>query len=117
MLVSIILLLGIVSFGLFKRQQHKRKEFQNRLALKEAQTHNRLQDQRLRISRDLHDNIGSQLTFIISSIDNLKFITKNSDKVVKNKLSEINQFTNNTISQLRDTIWAMNKMKYLLKIF
>ena len=109
MLVSIILLLGIVSFGLFKRQQHKRKEFQNRLALKEAQTYNKLQDQRLRISRDLHDNIGSQLTFIISSIDNLKFITKNADKVVKNKLSEINQFAKNTISQLRDTIWAMNK--------
>ncbi|WP_456460576.1 tetratricopeptide repeat-containing sensor histidine kinase [Lutibacter sp.] len=109
MLVSIILLLGVVSFGLFKRQQHKRKEFQNRLALKEAQTHNRLQDQRLRISRDLHDNIGSQLTFIISSIDNLKFITKNSDEIIKNKLSEINQFAKNTISQLRDTIWAMNK--------
>ncbi|MCF6168298.1 7TM diverse intracellular signaling domain-containing protein [Lutibacter sp.] len=70
---------------------------------------NKIYNQRLKISRDLHDNIGSQLTFIISSIDNLKFITKNSDEVVKNKLSEINQFTNNTISQLRDTIWAMNK--------
>ncbi|WP_457610030.1 ATP-binding protein [Lutibacter sp.] len=108
MLSSIILLLGIVSYGLFKRQQHKRKEFQNKLALKEAQTYNKLQDQRLRISRDLHDNIGSQLTFIISSIDNLKFITKKSDEVVKNKLSEINQFASNTISQLRDTVWAMN---------
>jgi len=70
---------------------------------------NKIYNQRLKISRDLHDNIGSQLTFIISSIDNLKFITKNSDEIVKKKLSEINQFTNNTISQLRDTIWAMNK--------
>ncbi|WP_456376627.1 tetratricopeptide repeat-containing sensor histidine kinase [Lutibacter sp.] len=108
-LASVMLLLGIISYGLLKRQQHKRKEFQNKLALKEAQTHNKLQEQRLRISRDLHDNIGSQLTFIISSIDNLKFITKNSDEILKNKLSEINQFASNTISQLRDTIWAMNK--------
>jgi len=109
MLSSVILLLGIISYGLFKRQQHKRKEFQNKLDLKEAQTYNKLQDQRLRISRDLHDNIGSQLTFIISSIDNLKFLTNISNEKLKNKLSEINQFANTTISQLRDTIWAMNK--------
>ncbi|WP_456423353.1 tetratricopeptide repeat-containing sensor histidine kinase [Lutibacter sp.] len=117
LLGSVMLLLGVISYGLFKRQKHKRKEFQNELALKKAQTYNKLQDQRLRISRDLHDNIGSQLTFIISSIDNLKFITKKSDEVLKNKLSEINQFANNTISQLRDTIWAMNKNKISFEDF
>lgn len=109
MLGSVTLLLCIISYGLFIKQQHKRKEFKNKLALKEAQKYSDLQDQRLRISRDLHDNIGSQLTFIISSIDNLKFVTKNLDYNLKNKLSEINQFASNTISQLRDTIWAMNK--------
>ncbi|MFK5959043.1 MAG: histidine kinase [Lutibacter sp.] len=109
MLSSLLLLLVVISFGLYKRQQHKKREFKNKLLLKEAQIYNKLQNQRLRISRDLHDNIGSQLTFIISSIDNLKFITKKSNKNLKTKLSEINEFTNSTISQLRDTIWAMNK--------
>jgi len=109
MLGSLLLLLIVISYGLYKRQQHKKKEFRNKLALKEAQTYNKLQDQRLRISRDLHDNIGSQLTFIISSIDNLKFLTKTSNEKLKAKLSEINEFANSTISQLRDTIWAMNK--------
>ncbi len=104
-----ILILGIILFGFYKRNQHKRKEFLNKLALKESQTYSKLQDQRLRISRDLHDNIGSQLTFIISSIDNLKFLTKKSNLQLQNKLSEINEFANSTISQLRDTIWAMNK--------
>lgn len=103
------LLLGIVSFGLYKRQQHKKREYNNQLQLKEAQTYNKLQDQRLRISRDLHDNIGSQLTFIISSIDNLKFLTDITNEKLKNKLTEINQFATSTIGQLRDTIWAMNK--------
>lgn len=111
LLGSGILMLGIVLFGLHKRQQHKKREYQNQLKLKEAQTFSKLQDQRLSISRDLHDNIGSQLTLIISSIDNLKFLTKNSDSVFQSKLTEINNFAGNTISELRDTIWAMNKNK------
>lgn len=111
LLGSGILMLGILLFGLHKRQQHKRREYQNQLKLKEAQTFSKLLDQRLSISRDLHDNIGSQLTLIISSIDNLKFLTKNSDAVFQSKLTEINNFAGNTISELRDTIWAMNKNK------
>ncbi|WP_299526898.1 sensor histidine kinase [uncultured Lutibacter sp.] len=109
LLSSGLLIFTIISFGLYKRQQHKKREYKNQLKLKEAQTYSKLQDQRLHISRDLHDNIGSQLTFIISSIDNLKFSTDVTNEKLKNKLTEINQFTGGTISQLRDTIWAMNK--------
>jgi len=100
---------SIISFGLYKRHQHKKREYDQLLKLKEAQTISKLQNQRLQISRDLHDNIGSQLTFVISSIDNLKYIPKNSNAEMQNKLTEINNFVRNTISQLRDTIWAMNK--------
>jgi signal transduction histidine kinase len=117
LLGSGLLIFSIISFGLYKRQQHKRREYKNKLKLKEAQTYNKLQDQRLRISRDLHDNIGSQLTFIISSIDNLKFLTQKSNDNLRNKLSEINQFANGTIAQLRDTIWAMNKNEIPIEDF
>ena len=68
-----------------------------------------MQEQRLRISRDLHDNIGAQLTFIISSIDNLKYGIKNASSSTKEKLTNISAFTSQTIYELRDTIWAMNK--------
>lgn len=112
-----LLIFTIISFGLYKRQQHKKREYKNKLALKEAQTYSKLQDQRLRISRDLHDNIGSQLTFIISSIDNLKFLTDITNEKLKNKLSEINNFASATIGQLRDTIWAMNKNEITFEEF
>lgn len=113
-LISFVLLLvALLSYGIFRRNQFKRKQLQKELDLKDAlatiKTQNRLQEQRLRISRDLHDNIGSQLTFIISSIDNLKFITKDATPLLKEKLSGISSFTSETIFQLRDTIWAMNK--------
>ena len=67
-----------------------------------------LQEQRRRISSDLHDNIGAQLTFIISSLRNLKF-AKLSQEVFAQKLDQISDFTSDTINELRDTIWAMNK--------
>lgn len=116
-----ILLISLLSFGIYKYQKNKRQQLRTQLALKDelakSQTQNKLQEQRLRISRDLHDNIGSQLTFIISSIDNLKFLTKKSDEKLKDKLSSINSFANNTISQLRDTIWAMNKNEITFEDF
>jgi signal transduction histidine kinase len=112
-LISCFLILGILSFGHYHRNRFKRKQLQKEIDLKDSlatiKTQNRLQEQRLRISRDLHDNIGSQLTFIISSIDNLKYISKDTNSNLKKKLSIISSFTSETIHQLRDTIWAMNR--------
>lgn len=105
--------LAIISFGIYKRNQFKRVQLQKELDLKDVlatvRTQNKLQEQRLRISRDLHDNIGSQLTFITSSLDNLKFVSTEMSKTMRKKLTSINDFTIDTIDQLRDTIWAMNK--------
>lgn len=113
LLTSALLILGIIFFAIYKRNQLKRNQLQKEIDLKDAlskiKTQNRLQEQRLRISRDLHDNIGSQLTFIISSIDNLKYVSKDVNTKLKDKLSNISSFTGDTIHQLRDTIWAMNK--------
>lgn len=73
-LTFIIKLIGFLVYNqqkLKNRQLHKENELRD--ALIQIETQNRLQEQRLRISRDLRDNIGAQLTFIISSIDNLKY--------------------------------------------
>lgn len=112
-ITSVLLILGIIFFAIYKRNQLKRRQLQKEIDLKDAlatiKTQNRLQEQRLKISRDLHDNIGSQLTFIISSIDNLKYVSKDANEKLKEKLATISSFTGDTIHQLRDTIWAMNK--------
>lgn len=112
-LLGLALILGLMGY-LFYNQQRlkniqlvKEKELQD--ALLKIETQNRLQEQRLRISRDLHDNIGAQLTFIISSVDNLKYGFKIKDENLTTKLESISSFTSDTIYELRDTIWAMNK--------
>ncbi|MBU3821789.1 sensor histidine kinase [Flavobacteriaceae bacterium XHP0103] len=118
-LVILILVLSLLGYLLYKQQKLKNQQLQKESELKEAlvkiETQNKLQEQRLTISRDLHDNIGAQLTFIISSIDNLQYGFKITNDKLNKKLAGISEFTKETIYELRDTIWAMNKSEISLE--
>jgi signal transduction histidine kinase len=107
---------SLVGFLIYRQQKLKNKqqeqEFQLKSAIAQIETQNKLHEQRLSISRDLHDNIGAQLTFIISSVDNLKFANKIEDNKISNQLTKISDFTKSTIIELRDTIWAMNTNEF-----
>ncbi|MGL2963160.1 tetratricopeptide repeat-containing sensor histidine kinase [Flavobacterium sp. RSB2_4_14] len=115
-LVLISLALIIIAFLIYRQQKLKNKqqeqEFELKSAIAKIETQNKLQEQRLSISRDLHDNIGSQLTFIISSVDNIKYAFDIQNTKLDNKLSSISNFAKETIVELRDTIWAMNTNEF-----
>lgn len=106
------LFIGLLGALIYRQQKFKNKqqeqEFQLKNAIAKIETQNKLQKQRITISRDLHDNIGAQLTFIISSIDNIKYAFPIKDLNLNKKLNTISEFTKSTILELRDTIWAMN---------
>ncbi|MFA7273355.1 MAG: ATP-binding protein [Crocinitomicaceae bacterium] len=93
------------------RNKQQEQEFELKSAIQEIESRNDLQNQRLQISRDLHDNIGAQLTFIISSVDNLTYAFEIKNPQINQQLSKINDFAKSTIIELRDTIWAMNSTK------
>ncbi len=102
----------IIGFLIYKQQKQKNQQIvqENQLksAIAEIESQNKLQEQRLSISRDLHDNIGAQLTFIISSVDNVKYGFDITNQKLDDKLTNIYGFAKDTIVELRDTIWAMN---------
>ena len=104
--------LAITGWLIYRQQRLKNLQQEQEHELKTAIIHienqNKLQEQRLNISRDLHDNIGAQLTFIMSSVDNIKYAFDLKDTQLETRLQSINSFTQATIIELRDTIWAMN---------
>lgn len=112
-LIGLTLILTLIGYLFYNQQKLKNLQLQKENDLKDAlvkiETQNKLQEQRLTISRDLHDNIGAQLTFIISSLDNLKYAFDIKDPKLNSKLITISDFASGTIYELRDTIWAMNK--------
>jgi signal transduction histidine kinase len=116
---SLALFIGLIGYLIYRQQKLKNiqqeQEFQLKSAISVIETQNKLHEQRLSISRDLHDNIGAQLTFVISSIDNLKFGNKITDSKVTNQLTKISDFTRATIIELRDTIWAMNNSEFVFE--
>ncbi|MFC0876734.1 tetratricopeptide repeat protein [Saccharicrinis sp. FJH2] len=102
-LVAII----ILSSGfIYSHQKNKQRQLVQQVELEKTNTINRIQEEKLRISRDLHDNIGSQLTFMISTLDNMKYLKTEERR--SQKLKDLGHFTKNTMTQLRETIWAMN---------
>lgn len=106
--VSLIIISFLIYRTLFLKNKHQKQEHELTTAISKIETQNKLQEQRLSISRDLHDNIGAQLTFIISSIETLKQAFNITDDKINHKLLSISNFTKETITELRDTIWAMN---------
>ena len=65
--LGLAFLLALLGYLFYNQQKLKnrqlKKEGELKTALAKIETQNRLQEQRLRISRDLHDNIGAQLNF------------------------------------------------------
>lgn len=79
--------------------------------IKALQIQNELQKDRERISRELHDNLGTQLSYISSNAD---FMIDIDDKINnaerKIKLQKINTIAKSSIADLRETIWALKKV-------
>ncbi len=64
-----------------------------------------IQQEKERISRDLHDNVGGQLSYVLFSLDGIEHEDKEKRLLLKNN---INESIRNVISNLRETIWAIN---------
>jgi len=107
-LLILVLVIGLVAY-ILRNKRLKEKQLkldaahQKQILQMEAQ--NSIQQDRLRISRDLHDNIGSYLTYIKSTIDDLQ----PSSEFPRDQLPLLKDLVSDTISELRRTVWLINK--------
>lgn len=73
-----------------------------------------LQKEKERISRDLHDNVGGQLSYVLYSLDGMNEENKQKRSELTNN---INESIRNVISNLRETIWAINEESITINDF
>ncbi len=77
--------------------------------LREVELKQKIQNERERISRDLHDNIGANITYMISSLDHIQYKShKKNDDETAYQADKLSDFARNTMQQLRESIWAIN---------
>jgi signal transduction histidine kinase len=65
----------------------------------------KVQQEKKRIARDLHDNVGSQLTALMRNLENLS----------PDKAENLNQLAQNTIQDLRNTVWSIQQQSLTLE--
>lgn len=113
MLLTIVAIVALIVWLIFYISNQKHKK-----VLRKMEIEKQVYREREKISNDLHDNIGSQLTYIVNNLDYLK----NQEQKSKNEnhlkaLTELSDFTRNTSQQLRETIWAVNTEKITIELF
>ncbi len=82
--------------------------------INELEKEKAVQKERERISRDLHDNVGSQLTNIITGIGLAEIYNKTEKPKADNLLHSLKEEVRETMTQLRETIRALksNEMSF-----
>jgi signal transduction histidine kinase len=110
-IVGIVLLVAGILFYLFKRKAAIAKQASLELSLAEQKEVSRIQAERLRISRELHDNIGSYLTLMSASIEQLSMQNGTDSKEGENplKIHGLQDTISMSMRELRKTVWLLNK--------
>ncbi len=109
LIVGVFVALGLISSLAFSKYRLRQE---NRMKLAKAETKNQIQEEKLRISQELHDNIGAQLSFINGSIQRLAAADSGNEQ-----LQQTQQITQNTIKELRSTVWLINQQNFCLEEF
>ena len=99
-LIIILMVTLFVVFFVINRINRKRQEEQ-------LKYNNKIQNERDRLSRDLHDNAGSLISFVGNKID---WILKNKpvDDMMKVDLIAIQSNSKKIMEGLRETLWTLN---------
>lgn len=96
-LSSALLLIGItlsIVYAIYRRRSEKLQ--------REVDTLRKIHQERERISRDLHDNVGAQVTYMLMNLEGLE--TANPRQV-----QQVKGVGRSIMDTLRETIWALNE--------
>lgn len=93
------------------KKRHHQLENENKMA-------QQLIVERERISKELHDNLGSNLVTMIARADNIEInlLNDKTEEALK-KTQELSNHSRETVNILRETIWAVQENEHSLEDF
>lgn len=106
--ILLLILLLIILFSLWMLNRNNVKKKQQQMLLMQKS-----QKEKERIARDLHDNVGGQLSYLITNLEWLANHPElmNNTEDLKKRLLNFSETGRNAILTLRETIWAVNNEK------
>lgn len=99
---SVILVLGLLGLGIRRLERRRYRARLRRLEQEHA-----MQNERARIARDLHDELGSSLNYISMSVSDLK-PAAGADEQFEKRREKISAFAVRTARSLDEIVWAVN---------
>ena len=105
-----IIVFIVIAIATFYLTGHHISKARYKQRLRNLEANYRLQLERERIARELHDNVGSQLTYLINTIDDNHETLSEGEEA-----SKLSNFARTAMQELRDTIWALDKKDLLVE--
>ncbi len=108
-LLIVVLIIALIVFIIYRQ----------RLKLKrQLKLQYELEQERLRIARDLHDNVGAHLSYLISNLDwMISHPEQLSAEEERKRLENLTETGRQAILTLRQTIWAINNQALYIEDF
>lgn len=104
-IIFALVLLGAIGavFYFISRNRYQKK-------LRKLQMEQEVQKEKQRLSRDLHDNLGAQITWLGNNIQQVQ-AAQQQQQPVEQKMSRLKEGAGELMQTLRETIWILNKDK------
>jgi signal transduction histidine kinase len=104
-LLTVLIIVFIVLYNRVRRQKQHLESLAG------------LRDERERISRDLHDNIGSQVSFIIHNLEWVQQELTTKSQEEQKVIHSVNTAGRDLMQSIRETIWALKNDKITIENF
>lgn len=105
-ILTLLIIITGISYTLYRQKKTAEKQASLQLKLSHEQARNKIQEDRLNISRESHGNIGSQLTFVNAGLEQFLYSeTPPSTFQIRNLKENLAQ----SMRELKKTFWLISK--------
>jgi signal transduction histidine kinase/ligand-binding sensor domain-containing protein len=111
-----IVFLSLFTIAISAYIARKVQEFRYKNKLRELERRNAIDKERLRISKDMHDEVGASLTRI-SILSELAKKQQNEPAKAQQLVDQISEISGNVVDEMSEIIWAMNPRNDTLDSF